>query len=97
MEKTDKSVLEEASEIVNGPRKDNYGHPAINFARTATIWKVILGVEVTPRQVALCMIGVKLAREAHTPNRDNLVDTAGYAEVVRQIDEYDGEIPANLR
>ena len=77
----ERSVIDEANEIVNGPRAALYGAPLVNHQRIAAIWSVILGMHVTPRQAALCMIGVKLAREAHAPKRDNLVDIAGYAEV----------------
>ena len=72
-------VLDEAKRIVNGARNEDYGTPEDNFARIATMWSVILGTEVTPRQVATCMIALKLARDAFQPKRDNLVDIAGYA------------------
>jgi hypothetical protein len=81
------SVLEEASAIVRGPRQDAYGTAKVNHDRIAAIWSVILGVPVTARQAALCMIGVKLAREAHAPKRDNLVDIAGYADVAHRCGE----------
>lgn len=80
-----KSVTLEANEIVNGPRQQSYGHPRKNFEQTAKIWSAILGVSVTPEQVGLCMIGVKLSRQSHTPKRDNLVDIAGYAETVNML------------
>ena len=83
----DDSVLAEANVIVNGPRAALYGAPLVNHQRIAAIWSVILGTHVTPRQAALCMIGVKLAREAHAPKRDNLVDIAGYAEVAQRCGE----------
>ena len=73
------SICQEAQRIVHGPRRDGYGHPRKNFADTAAVWSVILGVPVTPQQVALCMIGVKLCRQVKKNNRDNLVDMCGYA------------------
>lgn len=73
------SILVEAERITNGPRRSTYGHPLDNFGRTAKIWSAVLDKEVTPEQVGLCMIGVKLAREVHSHTRDNLVDLAGYA------------------
>lgn len=74
----DRSLLFEAADTVEGPRNDAYGHPADDFARAASIWSGILGVDVTPQQVALCMVGVKLARQVHSPKRDNVVDSIGY-------------------
>jgi hypothetical protein len=72
------TVLSEAEDLIHGARNDYYDHPLDNFTRIAKIWSAILGIEVTYRQVALCMDGVKLAREAHRPKRDNRVDGPGY-------------------
>lgn len=79
------TILEEAQRLVYGARNDDYGHPADDYAKVAMIWTAILGVEVTAKQAALCMVGVKIAREVHRPKRDNLVDLAGYAAVAARI------------
>lgn len=81
-----KTTLEEALEIAGGgSRQQMYGHPVFNMRRTALIWSAVLGIEVTEEEVALCMIGVKLARESFRPQRDNLVDIAGYGLVYEQV------------
>lgn len=77
-----KSILVESEKLVHGDRNDSYGHPLDDFKRTAKMWSAILGIEIDPEQVGLCMIAVKLSRECHKPKRDNLVDIAGYAETV---------------
>jgi hypothetical protein len=74
----DNSIAEEAMAIVSGARQQTYGHPSKNFQDTARLWSVVLGIEVTPQQVALCMVHLKLAREVFSPKRDNLVDAIGY-------------------
>lgn len=79
------TVLEEAQRLVYGTREHDYGHPADDFERTAKMWSAILGVEVSAKQAALCMAAVKISRECHRPQRDNLVDLAGYAAVVDRI------------
>lgn len=79
-EKEFDSLCEEALHIVRGARRYTYGHPLDNFQRIADIWKVIFGHEVTRDQVALCMVGVKLAREVNAPKRDNWLDMVGYAQ-----------------
>lgn len=79
------SILEEARRIVHGDRGENYGHPFEDFSRTAKIWSAIMDIEVTPEQVALCMIGVKISREVNRPKRDNIVDGAGYFETLDMV------------
>ena len=79
------NILTAADSLVNGKRQSDYGHPLEDFTRTAKIWTAILGVEITPEQVGLCMIGVKLSRQVHCPKADNLVDIAGYAQTVQMV------------
>ncbi len=82
------TINAEADRLIRGARNDDYGHPADDFARAGRMWGAILGLpDVTPEQVALCMIAVKIAREVHRPKRDNLVDIAGYAGTVEMIRE----------
>lgn len=81
------NIFEEANELIHGPRQASYDHPYYNFSRIAKIWSVVLGMEVTPEQVGLCMVGVKIAREAYSPKRDNLVDAAGYLGTIELVME----------
>lgn len=78
MRPIDPTLATDALEVVTGPRQRDYAHPRINFQRIADLWSPILGVQVTPQQVALCMIQVKVARELNRHTRDNLVDLIGY-------------------
>lgn len=85
------SVLDEAKAITDGVRQSDYGHPAEDFGRAALMWSGILapklrdGARVNAADVPLCMIAVKLAREAHRHKRDNLVDIAGYARTAAMV------------
>lgn len=74
-------VLDRAKELINGDRHEDYGSAEDNHERIAAIWRIILGVpEIEPWQVALCMAGVKMARLAFDPTKeDSWVDMAGYA------------------
>ena len=89
------TILEEAQRLVHGDRQTDYGHPIEDFTRTGIIWGAIIGHRqhhepVTPEQVAMCMVGVKLSRECHHPKRDNRTDGAGYfatLDMVRQRQE----------
>ena len=76
-----------AAELVSGERQEAYGHPLDNFTRAAKIWEAILGVEVTAEQVSLCMVGMKIAREAHLTKPDTVVDGVGYFLTLAMIRE----------
>jgi len=84
-----KSVADEASTLVNGPRGENYGHPLDDFTRTAQMWSALFGIPVTAEQVALAMVCVKLSREAHTPHPtdDNVIDAMGYLVCHRMVQD----------
>jgi len=83
------SVLAEAAHVTSGARQNDYGHPRDDFARTAAMWNGVLAAKlrapITAMDIPLCMIAVKLAREAHRHKRDNLVDIAGYARTAAMI------------
>jgi hypothetical protein len=85
------NILTEAQQIINGDRRNDYGHPLDNFTNIAAGWAVILGTEVTPEQVALCMAWSKIARQTHRPKRDNLVDACGYLGNIEMIEQRRGE------
>ena len=67
---------------MEGDRQDAYGDCVDNHRRIALIFSGILGTRVSAHQAALMMQGVKLAREAHHPQRDNRVDGAAYWHIV---------------
>lgn len=91
------SILHEAEKLVHGDRHEVYGHPLQDFQRVAGLWQVILGVPLTPQQVGLCLLGLKMARECHGHQRDTLVDIAGYAECLQMIaDTLEGPCPTPI-
>ena len=73
--------------MVSGDRQDAYGHPLDNFTRASKIWAVILGCEVSAEQVALCMVGMKVAREVNQSKPDTVVDGIGYFLTLNMIQE----------
>jgi len=88
------TVLEEAQRITGngGDRNDAYDHPMPNFSKIAVGWAVIAGVEITPAQTARMMIWLKVVRDNHKPQRDNLTDIAGYARCIERLDEVDNPL-----
>ena len=79
-------ILDEASRLTHGDRDKNYGTPLVNHQRIAAIWSVILGMEVTPSQVALCMAGVKIARLVETSDHeDSFIDGCAYFAIAGEL------------
>ena len=67
-------------------RKSVYGAAQPLFEHIACRWSLVLGMEVTPAQVALCLIDLKLARLVRDPSHlDSIVDVAGYAACLREV------------
>lgn len=83
------SLYNEALDTINGDRRQSYGEVHTSFARVSRVWSSILGHEVTPHQVCLCMIGLKVCREANSHKRDNLVDLAGYTGLLEELHQPD--------
>jgi len=56
-----------------------YGSPYSNHKRIAELWSGILETPITPHQVVLAMVAVKLARLVETPSHfDSQVDAIAY-------------------
>lgn len=73
-------------------RHHSYGPPEENLTLIAKRWSSTLGHDITPQQVALCMLDVKIARLIHDPgHRDSLMDIAGYAACLNEINSYQEE------
>jgi len=85
------SILDTAKRITATDRQEDYGHPSADFERTAAMWTAIFSARLVPdarvlaMDIPLCMIAVKLARQAHRHKRDNLVDIAGYARTAAMV------------
>jgi hypothetical protein len=80
--------LEARNIVRNGEREAKYGPPGSDFTRTAAMWSAILGTEVTPAQMALCMVALKISRLVATPDHhDSMVDGIGYFICMQRIIE----------
>jgi hypothetical protein len=81
------SVCQQADKLVGGERQWAYDHPFDNCTRIGIIWGVVLneGKPIAPEKVALCLAGIKIAREVHRHAEDNLVDLAGYSQVCQMV------------
>ena len=80
-------LLDEAKNLVNGPRAKDYGDASENHERVAQLWSTILGQDVSVSQVYQCLMALKLARLIVSPTHtDSWVDIAGYASLGGEID-----------
>lgn len=82
----DVPMLHKAEELINGARQQDYGDKLQNFSQIAMLWQGLLatklqfGTFITAEDVALCMMAVKMARLAKSPDHsDSILDVAGYA------------------
>ncbi len=79
------SILGHTAKVLE-ERRDDYGDPADQFKMIASRWSITLGMPVTPVQVALCMIDLKLARLTYYPGHvDSVIDVIGYAALLREV------------
>jgi hypothetical protein len=76
------SILDDAAQVL-AARAETYGAAAASLDAIAARWSLTLGRTVTPAEVVLCMIDLKLVRLTRNPtHRDSLVDVIGYATLM---------------
>ena len=67
-------------------RSVQYGDAGSNMSAIARRWSATLGREISPAQVVICLLDLKLARLAHDPaHEDSVVDVCGYAALLAEI------------
>ena len=80
-------ILDAASDLINGQRAKDYGDAFEMHRRIGVGWSEILGVNVTPAQVALCMVWLKISRLIETPDHlDSFVDLVAYGALAGEIE-----------
>jgi len=87
------TMLQHAATVV-ADRSKAYGAPRPNMEAVARRWSLTLGHTVTPAQVVLCMIDLKLTRLGHDPkHQDSITDIAGYAAVLHEVIRDESDSP----
>jgi hypothetical protein len=78
-------LLEQAGAVVRH-RRGTYGAPGSVFERAAARWSQVLGTRVTPAQVIICLVDLKVTRLARDPRHlDSIADIAGYAGCLAEV------------
>lgn len=82
-------VLDTAKDLINGDRAKAYDTESSatgNFTRIAKLWGPIFGVDVTPTQVGLALVQLKVARAITAGNHpDSYIDMAGYSALTAEV------------
>ena len=79
-------ILLEKAALVLANRKKSYGEPTALLENVAKRWSLTLGTSITPNQVAMCLIDLKIARlNADPKHKDSVIDLAGYAAILNEI------------
>ena len=91
-------ILDEAKKCVCGQRQQDYGTPEDNFTTIGYPNLDIALNEFTPKDVAVMMSLLKIARIATGSSPDSFIDLAGYAACAGEIGAKDlpKSIPINL-
>jgi Domain of unknown function (DUF6378) len=83
-------VFSRARRLIHGQRQQDYGDKLENFSQIAAFWNATLArklsEQITPADVPLLMIGMKLARLSKSPTHyDSVLDVAGYAGCLEKM------------
>ncbi len=79
------SITQEALNLVNGERRQDYGDLQESFRRIAGMWSAYLDKHVDSLDVAKMMILLKVSRAKNNNHRDSYVDIVGYVECAEQL------------
>lgn len=79
-------ILKTANDLIDGDRAREYGDALEMHRRIAAGWTEILGVNVEPHEVALCMAWLKISRLVEKPDHaDSYVDLVAYGALAGEI------------
>lgn len=78
------SILPEADGLVSGDRLKEYGDAEGYMPGVVAAFEALTGVKMSTAQANLFMVLLKLGRNGSKYKRDNLVDAAGYLELMNR-------------
>jgi len=84
MDKTE--ILRTANEFVSKDRQQTHGQAEDNFANISRLWSAYLNHPITPQDVAILMVLLKVVRFKGNPSHiDNAIDMCGYSALAGEI------------
>lgn len=93
---TREEILSKAKKCVCGQREQDYGTPEQNFRLIADLWTDYLGKLISPKDVAMMMCLLKIARIKNGGGTgDSFVDLAGYAACGGEINSHSKDVSKN--
>jgi hypothetical protein len=78
-------IFDEAKRLTATDRQEKYGTPYNNHRRIANLWSAYLDQEITPEQVAIMMVLMKVARSMQEHHPDNYVDGTAYFSIAGEL------------
>ena len=78
-------ILDAARVCVCGEREQDYGTPEDSFSLIGKLWTAYMGIDFTPKDVAMMLALLKVARIKTGVKADSFVDLAGYAACAGEI------------
>lgn len=79
------SMIEEAKELVDGTRNEDYGSIKDSFQRIAGLWSAYTGFTIDKYDVGKMMMLLKISRAKVGNHRDSYVDIVGYVECIDKL------------
>lgn len=84
MDKTE--ILRTANEFITKDRQKTHGQAEDNFSNISRLWSAYLNHPITPQDVAILMVLLKVVRFKGNPSYvDNAIDMCGYSALAGEI------------
>ena len=82
------NIIDLAKEIVSKDREKMYGNKSNNHKNISKLWSAYLDKKITPKDVAILMLLLKVARTKLGKELiDNYIDMVGYAAIAGELSE----------
>lgn len=84
-------ILDEVKKILNGDRQREYGSPDKSLETIAKLWTTYIhtsldvDLKITPSDVCMMMVLLKVARQSNSKDRDSYRDIIGYSAIAGDL------------